>query len=503
MKKNLAQNIALLILLTFLLKGIGFVNRIVIAYYFGTTVMTDIYYNASGFTDSVSAVILASLTVGVINIYLSNKGNKKTDRFISDLLIICICGLLAISTIVLLFADQISIMLAPAYTNQNREMLSHMLRVMCFTFPFQGAIAVYSAILQAEQRFTPLKLIGTITSVISIGCVILLTNYMGINSLVVAYIAGIIFNALFLAFNSRKLFNFSLRRVKINDDLRKLLILIGPIAIGIAAHEINLIVDKAVASGIEKGAISALSYSCVLYLFIENVIINSIVTAFLPNLTEKVLNKEENIIADNTKNVIFFAEILLIPIVIVSLFYSDTIIKYIYMRGSFGGSSLQLTKYALQGYILGLPFLALRDISMQVFYAYGDTKTPIKINTGIVVVNVILDFILSKYWGVFGITFATSFASMLSGVILLFKLKIYNKNILDSALIQFGISEIIVVVILCFVAWFTKCILGNIFGFIIASILLLLLQLLLLFKNELMKGNRDKVISRIKKNKES
>ena len=47
MKKNLANNIFLLITLTLLLKCIGFVNRIAIAYHFGTSNVTDIFYNAS------------------------------------------------------------------------------------------------------------------------------------------------------------------------------------------------------------------------------------------------------------------------------------------------------------------------------------------------------------------------------------------------------------------------------------------------------------------------
>ena len=441
-RRGLANNIAILMVFTVLLKGMGFINRMVIAYYYGTTSFTDVYYNASGFVDSLALILLASLSVGVINVYLKNKNTSGNNRFISNLLI-SICGIMIIIGVVLLLcSDLISHILAPAYKKEELSKLAIMLKTMSITLPFQGAISVFSSILQAEKKFTPVKLTGAITSGISILCVILFNTTLGVNALVVSYITGIVFNAAFLFGCSKRLFRFEPSGLFRDVDIKTLLILIGPLLIGTAGHEINLIIDKSIASQLVEGSISALSYSCVLYLFIENVINNSIVVAIFPDLTERVHNSTKEEIADMAKKTTAFAEYLLFPIVIICAFCATDITKIVYMRGNFNSNSLQLTSEALTGYVFGLPFMALRDIVTRIYYAYSDTKTPVKYNLIAVCSNIVLDYLLSKIWGVMGITVATSFSCALAAFLLLINVRKHNCFVADSKLNKMVFSMI-------------------------------------------------------------
>lgn len=484
MKKSLANNIILLIVLSFVLKGVGFINRMIIAYYFGTSFYTDVFYNASGFMDSISAILLASISVGVINVYISNKGTGRNNKFVTDLLLICFSLMLIISFGLFCFAEQISLILAPGYSKESSDIFVKMIKIMSVTLPFQGGIAVYSAVLQAEEKFTPVKLIGTVTSVVSIICVICLANIIGINSLIISYVIGIVLNTIILGFNSRNLFKPDIS-FKQNPDIQRVIHMIGPLLLGIAAHEINLVVDKSIASGIESGAVSALSYSCVLYLFVENIIINSIVTAFFPNLRQKVLDKNEANVAVDTQKVFALAEVLLVPMVIVAFVFSEPIVRIIYMRGNFDHNSLQLTCAALRGYVLGLPFLALRDISMQVFYAYGDTITPVKVNIFAVVINVLLDVVLSKWFGIFGITAATSVASLLSGLILFYILCQKNNMILNSSFKKYCLIQVLVTILLVFIINFSNMIWNSFFMVPLVFLVSMVIQLAIMKKSNI------------------
>ena len=200
--KKLANNIVTLIMMTLILKGMGFVNRIIIAYFFGTTSETDIYYTASGFVDSIASILIASLTIGIINVYITSKGDKNI--FVTNLAIISTILMMTIGIVIVIGSTNVSNVLAPAYDNDERLQLEKILRVMTISFPFQGIIAVLSAVLQAEKRFMPVKLLGSITSIINIFCLILFAKKIGTNSLIVSYVIGVITNALFLIFNSRK-----------------------------------------------------------------------------------------------------------------------------------------------------------------------------------------------------------------------------------------------------------------------------------------------------------
>lgn len=433
MKTNsLTKNVVSLILLTLILKGFGFVNRILIAFYFGTSEFTDIFYNASGFVDSVVATITASLSVAITNIYLENKNRKNNDCFVSSLVIVLSAIMQLLTILVFIFSFYISSFLAPGYTIESKKVLANTLWLLSLTFPFHGVIAVYSSVLQAEKNFIPVKLTGTISSILTIISMVLLAGQYGINALIISYILGSVLNAFFLIFSARKDVSF---RFKLDLDAiqwKRIFKMMIPLLIATAAHELNLTIDRSIASGIATGAVSALSYSCVLYLFIENVIINSLVMALFPELKEKAIRNSQERIAMDINNVIFFGETLLIPVSIWIALNTTEITKLIYMRGSFDMDSLSLTSAALVGYIVGLPFLFVRNICMQFFYANENTKTPVRYNLIAIGINIVLDYIMANLFGIIGITLATSIASIISATFMLSRCSRENDLILSK-----------------------------------------------------------------------
>lgn len=493
-KESLVKNIITLIFLTIILKGVGFVNRIVIAFYFGTTSLADIFYNASGFIDSISAIILASLSVGVINIYIANKQTGRNKYFISNLIVIISLIMISMSIVFFAASDEIAYLLAPGFVQENHQQLNMMIKFMCLALPFQGLIATYSAVLQAEKKFTPVKLTGTITSLISITCVFILARRMGIQALLISYVVGIILNAIFLIFNSRKLFKFKSQKVFQDPDIKKLILLVGPLILGTAGNQLNLIIDKSVASQVALGAVSALSYSCVLYLFVENIIINSIVTAIFPDFTEKINHGDYNGLSTSAKKIIVLAESLLIPIVACLFYNSENITKIVYFRGNFDNTSLELTSAALKGYVIGLPFLAVRDIITRVYYAYGDTKCPVIINLISVGLNIFLDFFLYNKLGVMGITLATSLANAFSGVVLYWLLSKHNKYINSSELKKTFFELAIGMFLIIGCNWGVVQLLNGIPAVLVSILLSVGIQILVLFLFKIVRIEQLKAI---------
>ena len=431
-KKSLVRNIVSLIALTVLLKGLGFLNRILIAYFYGTTELTDVFYNAFGFVESIVATMTASLTVAVTNIYIENKKTKDNDIFVSTLVLVISIIMLILSMAVFVFTIPLGRILAPGYVNEEGKLFGQTLWILSLSFPFQGIIAVYSSVLQAEKRFTPVKLTGTISNIITIGFVIVMAGRYGINALVISYFIGTILNTAFLIFSSRKEVHFTFKISKEVIQWKRLLRMMVPLLIATAAHEINLMIDRSIASNIAVGAVSALSYSCLLYLFVENVIINSLVMAIFPELKENAVEDKQKQIAIHTNNTLFFGVALLTPIALWTIFNASLLTKTVYMRGNFDDSSLVLTSAALVGYMIGLPFLAIRNICTQVFYANGNTKTPVIYNLIGIGINIVLDFILPYFIGLIGITLATSISIAFSGIALLYNSSKINSWIFDK-----------------------------------------------------------------------
>lgn len=261
-----------------------------------------------------------------------------------------------------------------------------------------------------------------------------------------------------------------------DSDIKKLLVLIFPLLMGTAGHEISLIIDKAIALRVAQGAVSALSYSCVLYLMVENVVINSIVTAIFPEMAEKTSSNDIPAMAKSTQKIIWFAEYLLMPIVVCAIFNSKEIVRIAYMRGRFDETSLKLTSDALVGYMIGLPFLALRNIITQVYYAYEDTWKPVIISLTAVVINICLDILLSDFLGVLGISAATALSIAVASIWLLCDVKRYNKEI-NNLYMKKEIMIILTVLILSIIINIIYCkFIKGILGIILNIIILMIME---------------------------
>jgi Na+-driven multidrug efflux pump len=64
---------------------------------------------------------------------------------------------------------------------------------------------------------------------------------------------------------------------------------------------------------------------------------------------------------------------------------------------------------------LGLPAYALVKVVVTAFYARKDTKTPVKVATLCLIINMVGNVLLMGRWGVGGLAFATAFASFVNG----------------------------------------------------------------------------------------
>jgi len=114
---------------------------------------------------------------------------------------------------------------------------------------------------------------------------------------------------------------------------------------------------------------------------------------------------------------------MIIPITIGSMLFAHQIVDLVFGRGAFDFNAISMTASALFFYSLGMMGFGLREVISRVFYASQDTKTPM-VNAGVgMVVNIILNVILSRYLGIGGLALATSIAAIFTTVLLFISLR--------------------------------------------------------------------------------
>ncbi|URW74420.1 murein biosynthesis integral membrane protein MurJ [Sphingomonas donggukensis] len=213
--------------------------------------------------------------------------------------------------------------------------------------------------------------------------------------------------------------SLKLRRPRIDDDVRRLLKLIGPAALGAGAVQVNLLVSTAMAGALlDPGAISYIYYADRLNQLPLGLIGIGLGTILLPTVS-RLLSRGEDAAAMETQNRgIELALFLTLPATVAFLVAAEPIIRGLFEHGAFTAIDTTRSAWALAAFSVGLPSYVLVKVLTPGFYARADTKTPVRFATISVAVNLVLNLALIPLIGHVGPPLATAIASTVNVVML-------------------------------------------------------------------------------------
>ena len=237
-----------------------------------------------------------------------------------------------------------------------------------------------------------------------------------------------LFQLPFVLKNNWKITFISLRKTFSNPGTKKVLKLIGPTIIGMAAYQLNDIVSSALATRTGAGVYSSLNYSLRLQELILGICAVTIGTVILPDLTGYAKKNDwENFNGMLTRAIRLMAFIS-IPITFYALCMDENLIKLVFSTGRFDESSAEMTVNVFRFHIIGLFFIAVNRVITPSFYAQLDSISPTIAGLINFTLNMILAFVLVKPMGGPGIALALTISSFFNTVALFLFLK-KNKNI--------------------------------------------------------------------------
>lgn len=451
--KKMAKTTTILMIITLVSKVFGFVRETVIARYFGAGMEADAYFMAISIPSLIFASIGASISTTFIPLYtqlMSVDGKKSANTFASNLLniisIIC-CFLLILGII---FSPSLVNLLAPGFSGDIYDLTVDLTRILFVGSIFSMISAVLTGILQSNESFLGPALIGFPYNIaVILGCIIFAKSY-GVYALTIATLIGTIGQAFIQIFFVKGKYSYE-PVVEFKDPyVKKLFILIIPVLIGTAIMQINTVVDKALASNLEQGSISAINYSSRLVGFVQGIFIASVITVIYPFFSKLCAKEDYDDLNEYISGSINIFTMIMLPITIITVLYSSDIVSIVFERGEFVQRDVELTAFSLVFLSLGfLPF-AIREVFNRAFYALQDTRTPMINGAIAVVVNIVADLLLVKNLKVGGLSLATSLSYFASVIFFLISWKrVMHCRIRD--IIDFkGIGKLILSSILFF-----------------------------------------------------
>ncbi len=341
------------------------------------------------------------------------ESDAKARKFSGKIFTILLISLVLIVGLMQIFMTSVMFIIAPGFTGEKLELTILLCRI---TMPYLICISIaslFGSILNSLKRFASFAFIPVILS-LSVIFGTLILNKQGIAypisvslSVLVAGLLQVAF-MLYCIIKARMTFSLSLNLGC--GDVRRFLANMWRTTIGSGATQLHLFFSQSIASFI-PGAVSTLAYADRIYQFPLSIIGITFSTILLPELS-KIYKQNDLTQALNVQNkAIKIGLTLSIPAAIGIIMLSHPIIHIIYERGAFTAEDTIKTARAIAVFSFGLPAFVLSKILTPIFYASGDTKTPLRITINSLIINSILNLVLMIPFGYLGIAFGSLIAA--------------------------------------------------------------------------------------------
>ena len=445
-KKSLLASGLSLSFFTLLSRILGLVREMTKAAFLGTSKFADAFGIAFMIPNLLRRLFAEnSISVAFIPTFKSYLESDDTDanetkQFLNaTLTLISFC-----TTCVVLIGIIISPWIVPLFFNSgDTELLSEATLLTRIMFPYLAVISIaafFQGVLNGVKIFGPSGFTPVLFNTIVIAATYILTPIftkacgdesmkaqMAARAMSAGVLAGGCVQALFqLPFVVRAV-GFcrftTIKKAFSNPGTRRVLALIGPTIIGMAAYQLNDVVSTALAGRAGTGIVASLQYSLRLQELILGIFAVSIGTVILPDLSG--LAKRQNWIEFNDLllQAVKIIGMIAIPVTVYSLISGKELISLVYKSKHFDDNSVKLTLSAFNFHIAGLFFIALNRIVSPAFYAQGNTKLPTLAGILGFVVNILCALILVGPMSGGGIALALSLASFANTVFLFIFMK--------------------------------------------------------------------------------
>ena len=439
MSSRLARSAGLISIATLTSRILGVARETVLAYYFGASasIQMDAYNVAfripNLLRDLFAEGAMTAAFVPTFTRTVTERGLQHAWRLGSLVInaLIVITGVLVV--LGLIFAPQLTAAISAsefARIPGKLELTTTLTRVM---LPFLTTVAVAVAMmgmLNSLHRFFIPSVSPAMFNVATIASAVALVPLMpsfGLPPIMAIAIGTLLGGLGQIAVQWPALRREGFRYQPVLDfrdpELRQVLRMMVPGTLGVAAVNINVLVNTLLATQQEQGAVSWLGYAFRLMYLPIGLFGVSIATAALPDVSRHAAAADLASIRKTVSSALRMMLMLNVPAMVGLMVLAEPIVALLYQRGEFTPADTTATAAALIFYAPGLLGYSMVKIASPTFYALRDSRTPVIVSVSSVFANLALNIWLVQVIGFRGLALGTAISALLNALILIWLLR--------------------------------------------------------------------------------
>ncbi len=360
----------------------------------------------------------SSAFVPMFSSKLSSTTQEEAFKFASRVFSLLSLIVAIFVSLMLIFMPKVIACLAPGFAGHSDKLLLT-ITLSYFTIPYLFFIALaslYVGVLNSCGKFAIASALPIVLNLVMILAIKFLTPISESPSHALAYgvfLAGVAQLAIIIFAAHKASVHIRFTKIIIDDDMKHMFKNMLPAIIGSGVVQINLAIDTIIASFID-GAPSILYFADRLNQFPLAIIGTALGTVLLPTLSKQIKAKEfDQAIKTQSKALevsLFFS----LPCAFALAVMGDTLVSFLFERGSFNAQDSYKVAKALTALAFGLPAFVMVKIFTPRYFAEYDTSTPVKISMVCIISNVILSLSLIQFFSYVGIAMATTISAWLN-----------------------------------------------------------------------------------------
>lgn len=355
------------------------------AYHFGASGTLDVYYASFRIPDFLFVSIASFVSVTVLIPFLVErigKGKRESRVFINAVFTVFFAAVLFVSIIAFFFVPKLTAFLFPGIPAASHDELIHLTRIMLLSPILLGISNLLGSITQTTKKFFIYALSPVAYNIGIIVGIVFFYPLWGISGLAYGVLLGALLHLLIQVPAVMKagllprpsfLIRFS--------DIKEVILLSLPRTVGLSIHQVALLTLISLASRMPEGSIAVFNFSFNLQSVPIAIVGVSYSVAAFPTLAQLFSKNETKKFIDNiitaARHIIFWS----VPILVLFIVLRAQIVRSVLGSGAFSWSDTRLTAAALALFAISLVAQSLILLLVRGYYAAGNTRTPLLVNT--------------------------------------------------------------------------------------------------------------------------
>ncbi|MBO0340531.1 polysaccharide biosynthesis C-terminal domain-containing protein [Muricauda lutimaris] len=422
-------NILIVGSVTLFIKGLGFYKETLVASNFGLSMILDTFFIAFLIPGFIQNVFLQSFNTVFIPNYISetksennNIGSFQAMGFVTSILAATLFSLVAI-----LGTDIYLEAFFPGKEDFYYDLVKSQFYIILPSLYFWGLSSILASLLNINNEFAYSSFRGVFIAITTIVALLFFRESLGDMLLAISTLIGSVIGFIYLLIICLRKNVIKLSSPDFRSQNAIVMFKQIPAKITSSAFAgLHGVVDQFFAAQLAIGSIAALNYALKIPAFAIGILVIAMNNVLLPHFSKSVLENREKAFEQLFKILkIIFA--ISTAIAIAGILTSDFFVSLFFERNEFTSEDSVLVSGLQKIILIYIPFKISGMLLVNFLTSINKNSYMAIVSFVSIVLNIILNFILVKPYGVFGIAIATTVVVILRNLILFYFTKI-QKN---------------------------------------------------------------------------